>query len=248
MSRFSLSAAIFLATAIVAAEDKKPEPPKVLLANPLGIAVGATTKVTLRGLRLDGATEIKLPSETFTAKLLSSGKSTPPNGQDAKLAGDTQAEIELTAPADVPAGELELRLLTPAGESEVYKLFVGGDVPVVAEKEGNDGFKQAQELPAPCIVEGQIHGGQNVDVFRVTPPADAKLSAEVFAARRGSACDALLTIYDDKGLLVTQQDDLPDSRDAKVEWQASAGRTYYVVLQDALDQGGPAHPYRLLVR
>ena len=49
---------VALLLALVVAQPKKPEPkpgPQVLVALPLGVAPGSTSKVTLRGLRLDGA-------------------------------------------------------------------------------------------------------------------------------------------------------------------------------------------------
>jgi hypothetical protein len=47
------------------------EGPKVLVPMPLGVAPGATTRLTLRGLRLDIATEVRCQAPKARAKLLS---------------------------------------------------------------------------------------------------------------------------------------------------------------------------------
>lgn len=233
---------------IVAAQEKKPELPLVIVANPLGVVPGQTTKVMLRGLKLDEAKEVRFAGKSEGVKLLSATKSAPPNQQEPKRAGDTQVELELTIPAETQVGELPLVVVTPAGESVPYSLLVGAERPLLAEKEPNDSFRQAQAIAISQTIEGVIHAGQNVDVFVVTAEAEQKLVAEVFAARRGSAVDGFLTIFDESAAIVVQNDDQPTSRDPRLTWTAKAGAKYFVVLQDAHDQGGPAHPYRLTLR
>lgn len=229
-------------------QEKKPEPPQVLVANPLGIIPGQTTKVLLRGLKLDEAKEVRLNGKTDGVKFLSAAKSAPPNQQEAKRAGDTQVEVEFTLPTDVSPGEAALVVVTPAGETKAYSLLIGSKIPWVAEKEGNDGFRQAQIVEVPQTIEGIIHGGQNVDVFAVTAAADGRLVAEVIAAERGSSLDGVLSVFDERGTLITQNDDEGNSRDPRVRWSVKTGTKYFVVLQDANDLGGPAHPYRLTIR
>jgi hypothetical protein len=87
-----------------------------------------------------------------------------------------------------------------------------------------------------------------VDCFRVEGKAGQKLTAEVFAARLGSALDALLTVYDDKGQVLASCDDLPDTTDARVEVTLARAGVVYICVSDANDQGGPTHFYRLVVK
>ena len=62
-------------------------------------------------------------------------------------------------------------MVTPKGESQPYTLFVGGEFPVLEEKEGNDGFRQAQAIQVPQIINGSIHGDRNVDCFVIAGQA-----------------------------------------------------------------------------
>src|SRR5207244_6818573 len=112
---------------------------------------------------------------------------------EAARVGDTQVEVEVTVTTEMP-GAPALVVRTPAGETQAHPLLVETDVPVVAKKEPNGGFRQAQALALPSEVEGTIGQAQDVDVFRVEGKAGQTLSAEVLAARFGSALDPMLTL------------------------------------------------------
>ena len=226
------------------ADDK----PVVKLANPLGVVAGSTVKVVLRGFKLDETKEVKCSDGKSTAKVLVAKNADTLNMQDPKRVGDRQVELELTIPADAPVGQLGLVVVTPKGESAPYMIDVGGDLPVIEDKEANDGFRQAQAIQLPQIVNGAIHGDRNVDCFVFDAQAGQKIVADVFADRRGANLDALLTLYSDRGVVIASHDDLPDSRDARLETTLPAAGKYYLVLQDAHDLGGAASPYRLVVK
>lgn len=243
----ALLCAVFLAQAVSRAEEKPIETPRVLLCNPLGALPGETTKLTARGFKLEGATEVKPSDARVQVKLLSQGKANVPGNQNAQKVGDNQVEFELIVPADFPAGNVELTFVTPQGEAK-YSLPVGGEVPTIAEKEPNPGFKQSQPLQMPQIVIARIENPFDVDVYAVDVQAGQKVACELSAERLGSALDGVLTIYDAAGRIVATSDDVAGSRDARLEFTSAAAGKFFVVLQDAHDQGGPAHPYRLSVR
>ena len=236
---------IVLASSLFAQEADKPV---VKVATTLGVLPGSTTKLLLRGLKLDDAKEIKCSDGKSTAKILGQGNADTMNMQDAKKVGDRKVEIELTVPAETPVGEVGLVVVTGKGESEPYKLFIGGDLPIVEDKEPNDGFRQAQAIAVPQLVTGTIHGDRNVDVFVIDGQANQKLHCEVLAARRGSNLDAILSLYNERGVVLASNDDTPESPDAQLEVTLPVAGKYFLVLQDAHDLGGQAHPYRLIVR
>src|SRR5690606_14362888 len=60
-----------LAVAPLAAADE--ETPVIKLASPLGVAQGTTTKVTLRGLKLDNAQGVECSDGKSTAKIIGQG-------------------------------------------------------------------------------------------------------------------------------------------------------------------------------
>ncbi|MBC7816551.1 MAG: hypothetical protein IAG10_06665 [Planctomycetaceae bacterium] len=245
-----------LLTPVVPAQDKKPDNlPQLLNATPLGAVAGQTTKVVLRGKRLDEVKELQLNGQATAVKILSKGKAAVPQKQDANRAGDTQLEVELSLTPDAKPGECELIAVSESGRSMVFKLLVDAQ-PVATEKEPNDGFAQAQSIEIGATIEGTLHQPQNVDVFRFDGQAGEKLVCEVIAARRGSALDATLTLFDSRRRLIDTADDLPSDaairddwslRDARLEITLPSSGAFLLVLQDANDLGGPAHPYRLRV-
>ena len=90
---------VLVAVRVVAAQDKKSEKkdgPKVLVAAPLGVAPGQAARVSVRGLKLDGATEVRFPGVAAAVRLLGKGKAAVPNQQSAARVGDTQVEMEVT--------------------------------------------------------------------------------------------------------------------------------------------------------
>jgi hypothetical protein len=235
---------------LLAAEPKKAapkDPPRVIVVTALGIAPGVKTHLTLRGLRLDSATEVRCQEPKATAKLLKKSKVGVPNQQDVNRVGDTQVEAEVTLPADYPNRTVTLSVLTPAGESPAHALLIDR-VPVVAEKEPNNGFRQAQPLALPQEVNGSIEQDKDVDLFRFEGQEGQQVTIEVFAARYGSALDPLLTLYDGEGRIFASCDDLADSSDSRLDVTLPKTGAYYVGVVDANDQNSPAHVYRLSVR
>jgi hypothetical protein len=234
-----------LSVAVAQKKDKPKDEAKVILAQPFGVAPGKTTKLTLRGLKLDGAKEVK--ASKGTAKLLKKGKVAVPQMMEAKDVGDSQVEAELTLPADVTGEEVEVTVVVSDEVKATRKVFIDR-TPPVAEKEPNDGFDTAQAVKIGQTIDGSISRAQDVDVFRFEAKAGDKVVIEVFAARLGSALDSLLQLYDaDKQILATC-DDIQDSTDSRLEVTLEKAGTYYVSVTDAHDQGGPLHPYRLVIR
>jgi hypothetical protein len=250
--RFRLAMIVILASAAsLSGQEKKPadkkDHPQVMVAIPLGVPAEKTTKLTLRGQRLDTATEVRIRTPKATAKVLSKGKATVPNMQDARKVGDTQIEVELTLPADAPEGVTEIVVVTPAGESSPHKLFVEKTIPVIAEKEPNNGFKQAQTIALPQAVDGIIGQNQDVDVFRFEGKSGQRIVIEVLAARYGSALDSYLTLHDEGGRLLATSDDIEGSTDSRIEMTLPKDGRYFASIIDAHDTGGPAHVYRLVI-
>ena len=238
-----------------AAEDKKPEDkqPKLLVAAPLGIVPGASTKLTLRGLRIDETSEIQatIGDKKIEAKLLSKQKSNLGQNLDPKIGGDGHVEIEVTLPADA-TGAIKFVAVTSAGASQPYELPIIEPGDLQTEKEPNDGFDspgkiQSQPIKSGKTMLGCIERGQDVDVYSLDSPTGQKLTLEVTARRLGSPLDASLALFDSRGNTLAASDDLGDSVDGRIEY-TSPGGTLYIAVSDANDQGSPAHGYRLAIR
>ncbi len=98
-----------------------------------------------------------------------------------------------------------------------------------------------------------IEQAKDVDVFRFHAAAGTRVAAEVIAARRGSALDSLLTLYNSDGRILATNDDArvgPNgelSSDSLIEYTIPAEGDYFLALVDAQDLAGPAHVYRLRI-
>jgi hypothetical protein len=245
MSRLFAVWCLFLG--VLAASAQMKEGPRVLVPMPLGIPVGTPTRLTLRGLRLDTATEVRCQAPKATAKLLGKGKASVPKAEDTPRLGDTQVEMELTLPPDYPGHSVTVSVVTAAGESPAQPLLVERE-PILTEKEPNNGFREAQALTLPVELQGAIGQPQDVDVFRFEGKAGQRLVLEVFAARFGSPLDPLLTLYDAAGQILARNDDVDGSADARIEITLPGDGVYFLEVADANDQGGPQYLYRLSVR
>ncbi|MDB5303057.1 MAG: putative subtilase-type serine protease precursor [Phycisphaerales bacterium] len=237
----------------VLAEDKKPDekkgPPSIKFAFPLGIARGSATRLTIRGLRLAEATEVRIEGagEPIKAEIKSKGKADVSDMLPAEKVGDTKIEIELTIP-DGKSGDVSLVVVTPDGSSEPHTMRAFDPADLTLEKEPNGGFRNAQEIHSPTTVQGMIGEANDVDVFRITGKRGDKIVAEVWAARLGSPLDSLLTLYDDHSVVVASNDDGDSGADSLLKVTLPADGTYYLSVVDANGRGGPLFGYLMSVR
>jgi len=251
MSSVALAVLLLLAPA---PQDKKMAPadpkPSIALALPLAIRPGEAVQVTLRGLNLDQATEVRLPEALAgaTIAIKSKGKADLPKETDPAAYGDTKVEIEIRLPAEVPGGKIGLIAVNAAGQTAPYELKVIAKDKLVAEKEPNGGYASAQAVEAGQTVQGAFSQALDVDVYRVTGKKGETWLFEVEAQKRGSAADPLLSIQDAKGHIVATADDSDASRDPLLRLNLPADGVYTVTLIDANNGGGGIHPYLLNLR
>ena len=252
-AKASILPALFLLALLAnaSAQEQTDEPPKIALCVPLGIKAGETTRLTIRGWKLDQASEVKCNLESATVKVINKGSAPVPGGQDASRIGDTQIEIEVMVPEGTGVEYAELTVIAGGSTSAPHRLLIGG-TSLVAEQEPNNGFDEAQQIELPQTVEGLLHADRNVEVFSFKAEAGRTIAAEVVAHRHGSALDSIVSLYDANRQLLKTVDDVvesegADTRDARLEYPCRHTGTYYLVIQDALDRGGPAHPWRLIV-
>ena len=178
----------------------------------------------------------------------SKDKAKVPEKSDAKKVGDTQIEFELCLPADTRPGTISYYVENAEGLSATNQLFVVDAASLVKEKEPNGGFKTPQSIRLPATITGSISDSMDVDVFRFEAKGGARLRAEIFAARHGSALDATLTLYDARGHILATADDTKESRDALLEFTPPSDGSCFLAATDAHDKAGPTHVYLLVVR
>lgn len=245
-----IAAIPFIGIAFAQPKDKpKDPPPHPLYALQLAVDPGKTTKLTLRGLNLDSATEVRVGEPKSSGKLIGKGKKVAvPNQMNAQVVGDSEIDVELTLAKEVPGGEVPITLIGPGGEGKSMTLLVNDETPRVPEKEPNDGFKQAMSVTAPQIVEATFKQNQDVDVFRLEGKSGEKYRIEVLAGRFGSPADAMLTIYDSDGRTIASGEVPVGGRDPIVRLALPKDGAYFISVIEGFDQGGTNFVYRLAVR
>lgn len=241
-----LGAVLLLGTA--AAQEKKEPPksplPKIAFAQPFAIVAGKPAKLSLRGLNLDAATEAKIEGATVAIK--GKGKAEVPKEQDPGVYGDTKLDLEVTLPAGSPSASITVT--NPSGVTGPYVFEVLAPDAVLAEKEPNGGFAEAQAWEAGKSVMGAIGQAQDVDCFRIEAKKGETWEFEAVAQRRGSPLDAMLTLHDPKGRIVLATDDGSDSRDPVLKAKITEDGPHVLVLMDAQNVGGSTHVYVLRAR
>lgn len=235
------------------AQDKpaeKKDSPKIILAAPLVVSPAVAAKVTLRGLRIDTASEIAIMGLDSPPKidLKKKEKAGPPNGMNANEFGDSSVDIEFMLPEGFEPKELQLTITNPDGVSQPYALLVKSADKLIAEKEPNEAFRKCGKVAIGQTIVGSVHQQRDVDVFEFESQAGQTLVIETHSARRGSALDPILVLYDSTGQVLAQSDDQPEHRDAMLRYKPSAPGKLYIALLDAHDRGSAAHPYLLELR
>jgi hypothetical protein len=231
-------------------DEKKKEPPKVVMTLPLAVETGSNSTIKIRGLHLENATAIRFVDAKvpIDAKIKSKGKVEVPKPLEAPKTGDTQVEVELKLPAEIPAGSLQFIITTPDGETPPASLSIIEKGNLVPEKEPNGGFRNPQDIELTKTISGAIGEPMDVDVFRFSGKAGQMIIAQVKAARLGSALDSTLTLYDETGRVIAGNDDEENSVDSILRVRLPKDGRYLLTLIDANDRGGAAHPYLLSIR
>lgn len=183
--------------------------------------------------------------------LVSQGKTGVPNGVPADKAGDTHLEFEVRCAADLsspPPAEMVIVAVAPHGES-TFRLPLLAPQRGSLEVEPNPGFDKAQgvavETGGTLSILGQVERPQDVDVYRIGSAPGQRVRVAVDASVRGSVLDALVTLHDAAGAVLATADDGGDARDPALEIDAPG--PLFLVVQDANDAGGDAHPYVLSI-
>lgn len=245
-----LRALPFLVLAGAAQDDKKapPDPkPRISMAIPLSVAPGTASKITLRGLNLDQATEVKFaePIEGASIAIKSKGKAEIPKETDPAAYGDTKVDLEVKLPAEVASGKVSLVAVNGAGTTSPHEVVVVKPVP---EKEPNGAFATAQPVEAGQTVQGAVSGALDVDVFRIVGKKGERWAFEVEAQRRGSVLDPLLTVHTPSGQILAASDDSTATRDARIQVVLPSDGAFTVTLMDANNAGGSTHVYLLRLK
>ena len=236
-----LGGALLALMPLAFAQEKK-DAPRVIAVAPIFLTAGEKTTLRLRGEKLKDASEVRIAPDS-AAVLKDKKDATVPNGLDAKDVGNTEVAIELTPPAGCT--KLTVQIVTPAGTTEPREITVLPKAACAAEKEPNNGFREAQIIDPAKPVVGKIDADKDVDVFRFDARAGKPFTARVIAADAGSLLDPILSLYDVAGHFLASADDTAGSRDPVLTFTPKTDGPLCLVITDAQDRGGEWHGYRL---
>ena len=243
-----LPCVLFVFLGSVAAQENKIDGPRITSFAPQRLVPGTKTVLRVLGHKLSGALEVRFAEGSGLVPVPVREKKAAelPKGLEVKDAGDTQFEVALDIPAAFPEGELVLSVATINGITPARAIRVAGGEAALEEKEPNNGFREAQALALGRIVFGAIGVDKDVDVYVVSVRGGRRVRAEIFANRRSSLLDAVLSVYDGAGRQLASNDDFKD-RDPRLESVLPADGILYVVVSDAHDRGSVWHGYELRV-
>jgi hypothetical protein len=127
------------------------------------------------------------------------------------------------------------------------QLFVVSDLPEITEIDSGAG-NLVTEVTTPVVVNGRIAARDEVDTYQFKCVASGPIVLEVGASRLGSRLDALLTLTDEKGGVMSRNDDAPGSGvDARLGFNAEKDTIYRVSVRDLVGRGGDDFAYRLSI-
>lgn len=230
------------------APAKKPDPPVVAVVQPLGVEMGETVRLRVRGRNFDGVSNAVVKGwKDVPIEISARGDATAIAGLDAARVGDKRLELSMKVPVDAREGtNTTLVLVGPGGESIPFPLVVLPKGGVLSGKEPNDGFRDAPGATVPTVLRGGFEAKGDVDVFRVRLVAGKRFRAEILASRVGSTLDATLSLYDERHALVKAVDDTW-GRDPVLEADIADGGEYFIAVGYVNDQAAPTHEYLLFL-
>ncbi|MDB5323683.1 MAG: hypothetical protein JWN40_5314 [Phycisphaerales bacterium] len=209
--------------------------PTIKSASPDVLQRGVTTRLTLTGDNLDGATQTLLAGPPG---LSTSIHSPAPTTQPIK-----SLTLDITASPDAQRGPRELRLVTKNGVTKPLLLFID-DLPPIAEKEPNNSPGEAQPITLPAVITGKIQAELDVDCFRFDAKKGQRLIFDVQAFRTGSKLDASLALFDADGRRVAHDEDT-NGLDPLIDFTVPANGVYTLRIQDLQYKGGADFSYRI---
>ncbi len=207
---------------------------------PAGTQVGTTVEVTLTGNDLDGAAELHFSHPGITA--------TPKMAEPTAFIKEAQpipGQFVVTVAGNVPVGTFDVRVRGKYGLSNP-RVFELSNVAELNETEPNNESGQATEVALTQVVNGQVNGNTDVDMFRFTAQAGQRILLDCRARRIDSQLDPVLSIYDPAGHELLNNYN-GHAREAFIDFTVPASGEYQVKITDAFYRGGANYVYRLAI-
>jgi hypothetical protein len=182
---------------------------------PQGSEPGQTLRLEVLGEFLDRASAVVFLDTSIRGRILESYP--------------TRVELEFQVDLTVAFGPHYFRLVTPRGASNLL-LFRVGDQPHRNEHEPNSSFEQAEEVPIPVTMNGQLNFYEDFDFYRFQVKKGETWIFDLRAARNGNLFDATMILLDANRRKLGHSEDYFDW-DPFLTYTFSETGTYYLVVQ-----------------
>ncbi|HSI11850.1 MAG TPA: c-type cytochrome domain-containing protein [Chthoniobacter sp.] len=225
------SSSIAVAKKAMAKETKPAMPPipEITKLEPRGIQSGATTTIKLSGKNLAGIKDVKFSVPGLKATI----------AQDEKGMG---AELTIEADAKVPRSQVDMSVVTAAGESAKQKVSVDYLPQIVAP-----GAKEPLVLDKlPLNIWGTLANTGQQDNFRFKAKKGETIIFDLAAKRiESKAVTPRIEILDDERKLVAANNGLDSGSDPFLAFSVPRDGDYTARVLEITLEGSPAHVYRL---
>jgi len=216
-------------------------PMEISTISPLGGSAGMTTRVTITGLSLRGASALVFNTPDITAKIVSPAPASLP-AQTPDSDGNPPVFVDITAPPDSVPGIYFFRIVSPSGISDARKWIIGWKTPQIEAPKVANAPVQTVELPR--AVNGHILEAGDHATFGFELGERESFVAVVQAAVADSPLDSLLTLRDATGHEVASNDD-DTGPDSLLHFVAPKNGHYTLTLSSSVGAGGANYAYRL---
>jgi hypothetical protein len=236
------SLSVTLAVLVFASSTLSAQLPNTQLSTitPAGGTIGTTVEVTVAGADQDDLTTLVFshPGVVATQVLTAAGEF------DAN-SNPVNTKFQVAIAADVPVGIYEVRASGRFGLSSPRAFVVGTRAQIIGNG-SNHTLEAAQEIQHDNEVVGFTDASKR-DYFKLNLTAGQRIIVECLAQRIGSRANSVLTILDDQGQELAQNND-GIGVDSLVDFTASKAGTYVITVRDFVYRGGVEYLYRLLIK
>ncbi len=135
------------------------------------------------------------------------------------------------------------------------KSFAVDNLPEIFAAKSCESREQKQKVALPVIINGCIREPGIKNYFYFEAVKGQVISVRVAARKLGSPLDSIIALYDNKGTVLKENDDLKDISEGFITHQADSGFScvipadgvYTIRINDTQSKGGQEYAYRLMI-
>ncbi|MBT4691808.1 MAG: hypothetical protein HOB73_00505, partial [Planctomycetaceae bacterium] len=207
---------------------------------PAGGTIGTTLEVTVTGADQDDLQTLVFSHPGLVVTQVSTAA-----GEFDAAASAVNNKFEVAISVDVPVGIYEVRASGRFGLSNPRSFVVGAREQIISSG-SNHTVETAQEIQADRDVVGFTDASKR-DYFKLELTAGQRIIVECLAERIGSRANSVLTVLDEQGQELVQNND-GIGVDSLVDFTATNAGTYMITVRDFVYRGGAEYLYRLLIK